>query len=227
MSAEQNPRQEDEWRVEVALEADADGHSLGDRLHGLDLDDEARERLGSDIVVTRDGSQLFLYAWHEQSAREAERVVRELLEQDDLAAEIALKRWHPDANEWRPAEEALPSTPEEAAAEHERHKAQAEKEAAESGDYQWQVVIHLPDHGAAREFAKQVQQEGRPVKRRWRYVMIGVPTEEEAIELGKKLEGEVPEGSAVGVSGNPNDVSLPGFVLLGSLKPGAMRDLGL
>lgn len=227
MSAEQSPRQEDEWRVEVKLEADAEGHSFGDRLHGLKLDDETRKRLGSDVVVTRDGSQLFLYAWHEQSAREAERVVREQLEKDGLAAEIELKRWHPDADEWRPADEALPSTPEEVAAERERHRAQAEKDAAESGDYEWQVVVHLPDLGSAREFAKQLQQRGRPLKRRWRYVLVGVPTEEEAIELGKEIEGQAPEGSAVGVRGNPNDVSLPGFVLLGSLKPGAMRDLGL
>jgi hypothetical protein len=227
VSAEQSPRQEDEWRVEVRLEADADGHSLGELLRSLKLDDEARKRLGSDVVVTRDGPQIFLYAWHEPSAREAERVVRELLEREGLAAEVELKRWHPDADEWRPAAEALPSTPEEAAAERERHRAEAEKEAAESGAYDWQVIVHLPDLGAARDFGKRLLERGLPIKRRWRYVLVGVPTEEEAIELGKELEGEAPEGSAVGVRGDPNDISLPGFVLLGSLKPGAMRDLGL
>jgi hypothetical protein len=65
------------------------------------------------------------------------------------------------------------------------------------------------------------------VKRRWRYVMVGVGTEEEAIGLGEKLEPEAPQGSSVAVRGNPNDVPLPGFVWLGSHKPGTMRDLGL
>ena len=37
----------------------------------------------------------------------------------------------------------------------------------------------------------------------------------------------MPEGSHVSVRGNPRDLSSPGFILLGSLKPGVMRDLGL
>jgi len=227
MNAAGHPRSEDEWRVEVRLDAEEEGRSLGERLRSLKLDDEARDRLGSDVVVTRDGLQLFLYAWHEPSAREGERVVRELLEADGLAAEVELKRWHPDADEWRPAEEALPSTPEEAAAERERHASAAAKESADSGDYEWQVVIHMPDFGSGRDFAKQLVERGLPVKRRWRYVLIGVATEEQAIELGTELEDEVPEGAAVGVRGNPNAIGMPGFVLLESLKPGRMRDLGL
>lgn len=226
-AAQEHPRNEDEWRVEVRLDAEEDGHSLGERLRSLKLDDEARKRLGNDVVVTRDGPQLFLYAWHEQSAREAERAVRELLEDEGHAAEVELKRWHPAADEWRPAEEALPSTPEEAAAEREHHDAQATREAEESGDYDWQVVIHMPDFGSGRDFARQLADRGLPVKRRWRYVLVGVPTEERAIELGTEIEGEAPEGAAVGVRGNPKDIDPPGFVLLESLKPGAMRDLGL
>ena len=53
---------DDEWRVEVALSAEGEGLSLGERLRTLDLDDEARERLGGRVVVTRDGARMFLYA---------------------------------------------------------------------------------------------------------------------------------------------------------------------
>ena len=70
---------EDEFRVEVELAEEGHGLSLGERLRALDLDDEARERLGSRVIVTRDGSQLFLYANTRESCAEAERVVRELL----------------------------------------------------------------------------------------------------------------------------------------------------
>ena len=86
MTPEQrDPREADEWRVEVKLETDEHGSSLGERLRSLDLDDEARKRLGGSVTVTRDGTTMFLYAWHEPSAREAERVVRELMEEDGLS----------------------------------------------------------------------------------------------------------------------------------------------
>src|SRR5215210_3437890 len=104
---ERDPRETDEWRVEVSLEADEHGNSFGERLRALDLDDEARERLGGSVIVTRDGSSLFLYAWHEESAREAERVVRELMEEDKLSGQVQLMRWHPTADAWRPADEPL------------------------------------------------------------------------------------------------------------------------
>jgi hypothetical protein len=210
-----HPRSEDEWRVSVNLDAEDDGYTFAERLHTHNLDDEARERLGSDVVVTRDGPKLFLYAWHEQSAREAERVVRELLEADGLAAEVELTRWHPDADEWRPASEPLPSTPEEAAAERERHQAEAAKEAEASGEYDWQVVIHMPDAGGAGALAEKLSGRGLPVKRRWRYLMVGAATEEQGIELGKQLEGEVPEDATVGLRADPNKVSMPGFIWLG------------
>ncbi len=224
---EGHPRNQEEWRVEVRLDADDDGFTLGERLHGMRLDDEARKRLGSDVVVTRDGPRLFLYAWHEQSGREAERVVREQLEADGLAAEVELMRWHPDADEWRPGGEPLPGDPAAAEAERKAHEAEAVREAEETGDYDWQVVIHTADRASANDFAATLGERGLPIKRRWRHVLVGVPTEERAIELGTELEAEAPEGAAVGVRGNPSDITAPGFLVLDSLKPGAMRDLGL
>jgi hypothetical protein len=65
------------------------------------------------------------------------------------------------------------------------------------------------------------------VKRRFTHLLVGAPSEDDAVELGKRLEGEVPEGSTVGVRGNPDDMPLPSFVNLAALKPGFLRDLGL
>jgi hypothetical protein len=227
MAAEENPRLEDEWRVEVKLEGDEQGASFGELLKSHNLDDDARKRLGGEVVVTRDGPQLYLYAWHEQSAREAERVVRELLEAEGLAAEVELKRWHPAAEDWKPADEPLPETADEEEAERESHEERTAREAAATGHYEWQVVAHMPDHRSAREFAHKLQRRDLPIKQRWRYVLIGVANEDDAIELGKELEGEVPPGAEIGVRANPSDVKDPAFILLGSLKPGALRDLGL
>ena len=61
----------DEFRVEVELDDAERGYSFGERLRALDLDDTARERLGDGVMVTRDGSRLFVYAASDSEAREA------------------------------------------------------------------------------------------------------------------------------------------------------------
>ena len=224
---EEEPRKADEWRVEVELDKDEHGSSLGDRLRALDLDDEARKRLGGSVIVTRDGNKLFLYAWHEQSAREAERVVRDLLADEKIPAEVTLMRWHPVADEWRPGSEPLPETEAEKLAEAERHEQMEAAEHSATGDYEWQVVIELEHLRDSRAFAVELIREGLPVKRRFKYILVGALTEEAAVELGQTLEERAPKDSKVAIRANPDDLPLPVFVQLGSLKPGVMRDLGL
>jgi hypothetical protein len=223
----ETPRGTDEWRVEVALDEEQQGQSLGEKLHSLELDDEARERLGGSVIVTRDGDFLFLYAWHEESALEAERAVRRLMEHDKLSGEVTLTRWHPVAEEWRPADEPLPDTEVERAEEENRHEEAAQREVRATGEYPWEVVIDLPDRPSTLELAKKLRREGLPLKRRWKYLLIGADTEDSAVELGKRLESEVPDGSHVGVRGNPEGMPAPGFIMLGSMKPGFLRDLGI
>jgi hypothetical protein len=122
---------EDEFRIEVELADEGHGLSLGERLRALDLDDEARERLGSRVIVTRDGSHLFLYANTRESCAEAERVVRELLAEEGLSATLAAQRWHPTAGEWKDADEPLPDTPEALEAERRLHEAREASEGEE------------------------------------------------------------------------------------------------
>ena len=47
------PGSRDEWRVDVALDEEQQGDSLSERLHNLQLDNEARKRLGGSVIVTR------------------------------------------------------------------------------------------------------------------------------------------------------------------------------
>jgi len=54
-----------------------------------------------------------------------------------------------------------------------------------------------------------------------------VATEDDAVELGKQLESDATAGTEIGVRANPSDVTDPAFILLGSLKPGGLRDLGI
>jgi hypothetical protein len=119
----------EEFRVEVDLDDEDHGFDLGERLRSVDLDDEARERLGSRVVVTRDGPRMFLYANTREGCQEAERVVRELLSADDLTADVRSTRWHPIAQEWKDLSAPMPDTEEAAQAEaRERNERQAEED---------------------------------------------------------------------------------------------------
>jgi hypothetical protein len=219
------PRSRDEWRVEVALDRDEHADTLSGALHDLRLDDEARKLLGGSVVVTRDGPLVFIYAWHEESAQEAERVVRNIMDDEKLVGEVRLTRWHPVAEEWKDVSEPLPDN--EATRLQEMHEAEAEGwRDARSGEFPWEVVIELAHIRDSHKLAEQLRLEGLPVKRRFRYLLVGATSEDDATEVGKRLEGEVPEGARVGVRGNPNDMPLPTFVNFGALKPGFLRDLG-
>ncbi|OLE37980.1 MAG: hypothetical protein AUG48_02995 [Actinobacteria bacterium 13_1_20CM_3_68_9] len=215
----------DEWRIEVDLDDEQHGFTLGERLQSLDLDDEARERLGDRVVVTRDGAKMFLYAATEEQAREAERVARDLIAAEGLSAEIALTRWHPDEEEWKDASVPMPQTDAERATERERHEEEAEREPPGRWDYQWEVRVDLPTLHDTREFASRLEDEGIDVRRHWKYLLVGAASEERAAEVAERMTSEAPEGSKVhvGTAGVPHPV----FVYIEAHKPGIARDLGL
>jgi hypothetical protein len=207
---------DDEWRVEVELDDEEHGYGLGERLRSHDLDEEARVRLPGRVIVTRDGSRIFLYTASEQEAREAERVVRKLATADELTAEISVTRWHPVEEDWKDASIPLPQSEAEIDAERRRHEEAERAEAKEEGSYDWWVKVELHDRGAAADLAEKLASEGLPVHRRWRYLTVDVLTEEQANELGTRLLGELPPEAEVWVEANPDDVPNPVFVLLES-----------
>jgi hypothetical protein len=224
--SDEAPRGRDEWRVEVALDEDHNGATLSDALHHLKLDNEARKLLGGSVVVTRDGRFVFIYAWHEPSAQEAERVVKNLMQDEQLAGEVRLMRWHPLAEEWKDASEPLPDDEVARAEEMDEAEHEGSEEARRYGEFPWEVVIDLPHIRDGQAVAKKLRAEGLPVKRHFRYLLVGAPSEDKAVELGERLEGEAPEGARIGIRGNPDDMPLPAFVNLSALKPGFLRDLG-
>ncbi|HEX4746794.1 MAG TPA: hypothetical protein VFU99_07925, partial [Gaiellaceae bacterium] len=103
----------EDFRVEVELDDETHGYPLRERLRAVSLDEDARDRLGESVVITRDGSRLYAYTSTEVQAREAARVIRGLLADEALTAELAITRWHPVAEEWRDSSVALPATPEQ------------------------------------------------------------------------------------------------------------------
>lgn len=207
---------DDEWRVEVNLNDPDHGYSLGERLRARHLDDETRERLGQRVLVTRDGPRLFLYTSSQSEASEAERVIQELIEQDDLSAEITTTRWHPDEEAWEDASRAMPHTDKERTAERERA----------TGD-DWEVRIELTGLTLAVELQRDLVADGYSVERRFAYLMVGAATEEGANEMAERFRAQLPEGTPIQVEPNMTDVPDPRFVMFDRAKPGAARDFGL
>ena len=189
----------DEWRVEIDLADEGHGYTLGERLRAHDLDDEARERLGRRVIVTRDGPRLFLYATSEEAAREAERVAGELLEADRLTAAVRVMRWEPEDEEWVPAGEEW--EPADAAPEATAHP------------YEWEVRIDLPSRDDAGALAARLAEEGLPVHRLWRWVTVDARTADDANETADRLRAELPEAE-VRVEPNPEGLPHPAFVWL-------------
>jgi len=196
----------DEWRVEVELAEEPEGMPLSERVRSLDLDDEARERLPGPIIVTRDGPHLFLYTQNEAGARAAERVVGDLLAEHDLTGTVRVTRWHPVEEAWRDAAVPLPRTESEIEEERARLEEAEETEAAVQGEYDWNVRISLPHRHDAVELEKDLVADGLDVHRRWRYLTVGVPTEERGQEIGASILERAPEGTEVWVEVNPDDL---------------------
>ncbi len=197
---------DDEFRVEVELDDAERGYSFGERLRALDLDDTARERLGDGVMVTRDGSRLFVYAASDSEAREAERTIRELVEADDLSAEIVVTRWHEVEEAWKDSSIPLPTTRAAEQEEQAAFEASEVREAELEGRYDWEVVVQLPSRSAAVDVAQRLTAEGQPVRRRWRYIAVGAPTEDRARELGERLRSELPDDAEIRVEVDLSDV---------------------
>jgi hypothetical protein len=102
----------DEWRVEVQLDDPEHGFPLSERLRALDVDQEVEERLGDRVIVTRDGPRLFVYTQSDGAAREAERIVSEVVREDELTADVRVRRWNPVDRFWQDPDEPLTTEPE-------------------------------------------------------------------------------------------------------------------
>ena len=201
----------DDWRVEVELDDEEHGYSLGERLRALDLDDNARNRLGTRAIVTRDGSKLFVYTRTGTEAGEAARVVRELLADDDLTADVRLTRWHPVEEAWEDVRIPLPQTDAEREAEEEKAEEREREEVEEGADYDWRVHVRAPDRAAAEALDKRLSAEGVDVERRWSHLTIGALTEEEANEIGSRIRDELLPGAEIEILPT---LELPPFMVI-------------
>ncbi len=200
----------DDWRVTVRFRAEADAQQAVRSFREHELQNDVRRQLGHRVAMSVDGPTVFLYAGTEDAAREADRVVREVLAQQQLSAELTLDRWHPLEEEWEDASVPMPGTAEQRAAEH-QHLMDAEtQESLAAGQASWEVRVELRSHRQAVQLAERLQAEGRPVIRRWRYLVVGANNEDNASALAEAIRREGPAKASVHTEAVPFVQFAPG-----------------
>ena len=141
--------------------------------------------------MSRDGDQLFVYASSPGEAERARTLIEAVLREDGVDATVTkVEHWLDDEDRWddEPPGETW------------------EEEDLERGYAPWEVRVELPTHRAARELAETLEQEGYSVDRRWRYLIAGTASKEDAEALAKRVHGEVEPGGELvweTVPGNP------------------------
>ena len=171
----------DDYRIRVELE-DEHAHGLLSRLGlGSTADELAKELEGRRLVVSHDEGELFVYASSPQEAEQARAIVESELRDEGIDAEVGpIEHWLHDEERWD--DEPPEPSPEE--------------ELLEEGIAPWEVHVECDSRGEAEELAARLEAEGYGVLHRFRYLIVGTNTREEAEALAERLHGEVEPSSA-------------------------------
>ena len=175
----------DDWRIHIELEQ---AHEQSDFLERLSsaLDEQAEELAkalsGARLAVSRDDKELFVYASSKSQAEQARVVIEAELTRHGFEATLS------GVEHWLVSEERWDDEP----------KGETwEEEEVEQGEAPWEVRVTCGSHHEAKELAERLESEGyRPV-RRWRYLIVGTETREDAETLAGRLHGEVEPGGDV------------------------------
>jgi hypothetical protein len=191
----------DDWRLQVDLHDPSHFEQVVERLETRELEDDLSDAFHDRIIVSRNGTRIFLYAGSREQAERARALLVALDEKHDWSLDIDLKRWHPDAESWCDPDEELPETAQAREAEHQALIAAERKQVEEQGYPEFEVRVDLPSRHEALRFAEQLREEGLPTVHRWKFLLIGTADEDGAKTLAERIRGEAPGGSRVSVEG--------------------------
>jgi hypothetical protein len=175
----------DDWRIRIELGEAVHAGTLLGRL-GLDLGSDeakqlAKELQGHRLAVSNDEDTVFVYVDAAAQADQARKIVEAELQDEGIEAEAVTEHWLPKEERWsgEPPSETW------------------EEEVIEHGHAPWEVRVELPSHEEADKLADELEGEGFDVARRWRYLIVGTGTEEEARALAKRVHGDAEPGGEV------------------------------
>ena len=175
----------DDWRIRIELGETAHADTLLGRL-GLDLGSDEAQRLakelqGHRLAVSNDEDTVFVYVNAAAQADQARKIVEAELQDEGIEAEAITEHWLPEEERWsgEPPSETW------------------EEEVIEHGHAPWEVRVELASHEEADKLADGLEREGFDVARRWRYLIVGVGSEEDARALAKRVHGDAEPGGEV------------------------------
>jgi hypothetical protein len=187
----------DDWRLAVSLSDDGAAHALTERLEAEKLGEDLETSFGDRLIVSGEGKNVLIYAGEREQADLAANAIRALAAEHGWEAELELRRWHPTAEAWEDPDKPLPATDAERAAEHAELVAREREESTERGYAEYEVKVHCSSHRDTVKLADRLREEGLPIVRRWKYLLVGASDEDAANALAERLRGEVPAGATV------------------------------
>jgi hypothetical protein len=171
----------DDWRIRIELPDEAEAQDL---LGRLGLRQSGAEELAEDLrehrlAVSQDGDTVFVYAATGMQAEQAARIVESELDDQGLApSRFVTERWLQDEERWNDD----PEQPD------------IEEELLQRGYAPWEVRVEAGSLREAHDLAEQLRSEGYDVSRTFTYVIAGARSREEAVELARRIHGEVEPG---------------------------------
>jgi hypothetical protein len=171
----------DDWRIRIELPDEAEAQDL---LGRLGLRQSGAEELAEDLrehrlAVSQDGDTVFVYAATGMQAEQAARIVESELDDQGLApSRFVTERWLQDEERWNDD----PEQPD------------IEEELLQRGYAPWEVRVEADSLREAHDLAEQLRSEGYDVSRTFTYVIAGARSREEAVELARRIHGEVEPG---------------------------------
>jgi hypothetical protein len=175
----------DDWRIHIEFKPGSKWSEFLERLAG-GLDREAEELAkalaGDRLAVSGDGDDLFFYAPSKAKAEQAHEVIEAELRRHGFEATVSrVEHWLEKEERWddEPKEETW------------------EEEAVEQGWAPWEVRVGCNSRREATALAERLEREGYRPLRRWRYLIVGTDTREDADTLARRLHGEVEAGGEV------------------------------
>lgn len=171
----------DDWRLRIELEDEEHGPRVLERLGVVrsDADELAQELHSSRLAVTQDGDTVFVYAGTSLELERARALIeRELHDLDVHTRAVAVEHWLAAEERW---DDEAPGP-------------DYDEQLLAAGFAPWEVRVRCADHHAAHELADRLESEGYGVVRRWRIVIAGCATREQASDLARRLHGEVEPG---------------------------------
>jgi hypothetical protein len=172
---------QDDWRIRIELPDEEGARGFLDRLglHHGEAEELAEELRRHRLAVSRDDDTIFVYASSAMQAEQASRVIEEELRDEGLSpTRFVTERWLHDEERW----DDEPDGPD------------VEEDLIERGYAPWEVRVESESLEEADRLAEQLRSEGFDVSRTFTYVIVGTADREQAVELARRVHGQVEPG---------------------------------